>query len=310
MVRIMDPLPELIALSDKAYDRLCSRLEGIGDEEYLWAPAPVCWSVLNEPEGTRFEFGLLVGGPASAPPTTIAWRLVHIIDLLKEDRCAIVLGLKPVANAHARWITTSSAEAIAYLELSYETWRDYLTRTDPDALGTKPAQGPWPTRMTFVNHIIDELIHHAAEIGVLRDVWQATRPRDELVQAMLRADRRAVERAGGEAVAVLRKKHPNLILEAAAYGKWDAVDLLIDMEFPVDTDGGATPLHHAAGLGRPAIVRRLVERGARTDARDDTFKATPLMWAQTMSQRLGDGPHGSGADWPSVIEYLTGSTTR
>jgi ankyrin repeat protein len=55
----------------------------------------------------------------------------------------------------------------------------------------------------------------------------------------------------------------------------------------------ATPLHHAAGGGHLAVVRLLVERGARVDLRDTIYHATPLGWAE----------HGGHA---AVAEYLRG----
>lgn len=42
--------------------------------------------------------------------------------------------------------------------------------------------------------------------------------------------------------------------------------------------GNATALHHAAGSGKVALVRVLLERGAAVDARDSSG-ATPLHWA-------------------------------
>jgi len=41
----------------------------------------------------------------------------------------------------------------------------------------------------------------------------------------------------------------------------------------------ATPLHHAALGGHEAVVRLLVERGARIDVEDTIYQATPAGWA-------------------------------
>ena len=292
----------LLALSDKAYDRLRQRLDDLTDEEYLWEPAPGCWSVRVD-AGNRptFDFGLL---PAEQPVTTIAWRLAHIVDLLKEDRCAVLLGLEPDANADELWLTTNSDEATEFLATAYRTWRRYLEATDPAALDGPVEGGRWPDRQTFALHILDEFIHHGAEIGVLRDVYAATRTDDALVIALMAGDRDAVTRCGPSDIDRLRTERPHLMAEMAAAGRWQAVDLLIDLGFDVDNAPAPSALHHAAGLGRAALVRKLVEHGADTTAVDERFNATPLQWAQTMSQRLG-GPHASGADWASVIEDLS-----
>ena len=76
----------------------------------------------------------------------------------------------------------------------------------------------------------------------------------------------------------------------ASAGMWDAAAHLIDLGFNVNPEGVvASPLHHAAGLGRIDLVRVLVEHGARTDAIDSVYEVSPLVWAQTMAKRMG-GP--------------------
>jgi ankyrin repeat protein len=41
----------------------------------------------------------------------------------------------------------------------------------------------------------------------------------------------------------------------------------------------STPLHQAALAGHEAVVRLLVERGARLDIKDRIYDSTPLGWA-------------------------------
>ena len=282
----------LIALSEKAYNRLHTRLAGLTDEEYLWEPAPGAWSVRQTPTGVTFDFGLMPVAPA--PITTIAWRLTHIIDLLKEDRCARVLGLEPDANADEIWISMHAAEAIDLLERSFATWRSYLEATDEDRLCDEVER--FGDRLTFALHIIDELIHHAAEVGVLRDLHEAVNTTDDVL----------VEIIGGDTSRVddLRQRRPAIVADMASAGRWDATAQLVDLGFDVNPAGvQASPLHHAAGLGRIALVRMLVGAGARTDAIDDVYKVTPLMWAQTMSKVMG-GPNVTGCDYDAVIDYL------
>lgn len=285
----------LIALSEKAYTRLRARLEGLTDDEYRWEPAPVAWNVHGGPNGeTLWDFGLMPSDPMPVP--TIAWRLVHITDLLIEERCAVVLGVEyePVELR----ISTTADAAIAELDAAFASWRHTLERADSSRL-TEPVER-WTDRGTFALHTIDELIHHAAEVGVLRDLYQS-RDIDRACAAALQGNHGALDDA---AAAALRDREPNLMAVAAASGLWPAVDLLIDLGFDVNAMTAATPLHHAAALGRIDLVRKLVAAGARTDAVDETFSATPLMWAETMSQRLG-GPNATGADWPAVIAFLS-----
>lgn len=282
----------LIALSEKAYGRLRSRLDGLSDEEYAWEPSPGAWSVRDTPAGVQFDFALMPVRPA--PITTIAWRLTHIIDLLKEDRCATQLGLEPDANASEVWITTSATEAIDMLERAFATWRGYLIAADDDRLG-EPLER-WPDRHTFALHIIDEVIHHAAEVALLRDLHEATRPVDAALVAVLGGDASRVDE--------LRERRPAVVADLASAGRWDDAALLVHLGLDVNPTGvHASPLHHAAGMGRMALVRTLVEHGADTGAIDEVYKVTPLTWAQTMSTRMG-GPNATGAEYVAVLDYL------
>ena len=79
-------------------------------------------------------------------------------------------------------------------------------------------------------------------------------------------------------------RHRALAL-AAQHGHADVVRLLLDAgEDPnrYNPDGNhshSTPLHQAALAGHDAVVRLLVERGARLDIKDKIYHATPLGWA-------------------------------
>ncbi len=79
---------------------------------------------------------------------------------------------------------------------------------------------------------------------------------------------------------------------AALYGDAEAVAMLIDLG--VDVNGyspagyhsHATPLHHAVHSGSFDTVQALVEAGARLDAQDLSYQATPEGWAEYL-QRPG-----------------------
>ena len=72
---------------------------------------------------------------------------------------------------------------------------------------------------------------------------------------------------------------------AAQHGHGDIVRLLLDAgEDPnrYNPDGNhshSTPLHQAVVAGHDAVVRLLVERGAKLDIKDTIYQATPLGWA-------------------------------
>jgi hypothetical protein len=287
----MDLKGDLIRLSEKAYDRLRARLDGLTDDEYRWEPGPVAWNVHPTGDGhATWDFGL---GPSTpAPVTTIGWRLVHITDLLTEDRCATLLGLEPETIAFR--IASTADDAISELDRGFALWRRTLDRAEESRLGEPCEHTYWPDRLTFAFHIIDELIHHAAEVALLRDLY-AAREVDPLVAAALRGDRDAI----APHVDALRASHPGLVAEALAGAHWDGAQLLIELGFDV----GAPALHHAAGMGRPALVRALLDAGASRDDVDDRFGGTPRQWAEMLSARLG-GPNAVGADWDAVLALL------
>ena len=80
-------------------------------------------------------------------------------------------------------------------------------------------------------------------------------------------------------------RHRALAL-AAQHGHVEIVRLLLDAGEdpdrynPKGNHGHSTPLHQAVWAGHDAVVRLLVERGARLDIRDTIHEGTPLGWAE------------------------------
>lgn len=80
-------------------------------------------------------------------------------------------------------------------------------------------------------------------------------------------------------------RHRALAL-AAQHGHVEIVRLLLDAGEdpnrynPKGNHGHSTPLHQAVWSGHDAVVRLLVERGARLDIRDTIYEGTPLGWAE------------------------------
>lgn len=85
--------------------------------------------------------------------------------------------------------------------------------------------------------------------------------------------------------ATSRDRHLALAL-ASQFGQVDIVRLLLDAGEnpnrynPVGCHSHSTPLHQAALAGHPAVVRLLVERGARLDLKDIVWQDTPADWAK------------------------------
>ncbi len=275
---------ELFGLAAEAHRRLTKRLEGMTDDEYLWEPAPGCWSLRPNADGTmRGDWGFVFD--EDPPLTTIAWRMSHILECLSGERCATLLGLQPEPALDLLPPTADAARET--LERAYAIWRGYLEKVDEEILWGKlgPIAGPYAedTRLAFVLHIIDEYIHHGAEVGVMRDLYRAMQPQNEFVVACLLGDRAQVDALRAEnsdVVAETIAAEPDLMVRAAATGRWDAIPLLAELGFPVDGTTGRGALHHAAAAGRVDLVRRLIDLGADVHARDPHYKATPLGWAE------------------------------
>jgi ankyrin repeat protein len=87
---------------------------------------------------------------------------------------------------------------------------------------------------------------------------------------------------------------------AAQHGRAEIVHLLLDAGEdpdrynPESNHPHTTPLHQAVLGGHEAVVRLLVERGARLDIRDTIWQGTPLGWAL----------YGGGRAHPRMAECL------
>lgn len=268
---------DLLNLSDFAWQRLRNRVEGMTDEEYLWEPFDGCWSVRKSNAGFVLERTHLP--PEPEPFTTLAWRITHIVDILQEDRTATWFGHQPLAEDGQPPVPGSAAEALTALDHAYDVWRRRLAALSPEDLARSmgPIAGPYAedAGSSFALHILDELIHHGAEVGTVRDLYRGFHAEDPLAGDHTPADR------------------PALLAEAAAAQRWDKVREFADRGFDVNarTSGGATAAHLAAGTGSLDVLRLLVERGADLTLKDTQYDADVRGWADFFQQ----------AD---VIEYL------
>jgi hypothetical protein len=163
---------DVLELSDYAWHRLEDRRRGLTDAEYLWEPVARCRTVRRGADGTfRSDGPAGPGDPATF--TTLAWRLCHIADLLREDRNDPWLGRPALPPRERAGDPTTAAAALATIAESYACWRDILSGTTESSLAEPigPLAGHYAnaTRRSFVLHVVDELIHHGAEAALLRD---------------------------------------------------------------------------------------------------------------------------------------------
>jgi hypothetical protein len=271
---------DLSRTADFAFERLMGRLRGLTDEEYLWEPAPGCWSIRATGDGTWKADGSPI--PVKpAPLTTIAWRLDHLTFVLEGERNATWLGATPVGTPDRAGAAPSADTAIRDLESAFDLFKRNVSAADAAGLTTPmgPVAGPYgeDSRAAFVLHELDELIHHASEIAAMRDVYRALAAAANPVVA-------AVDREDWAAVEALLASDPALratpvVAEMAVAERWDAVRRLADLGFDVGASGGITALHYAAVHGEREIAELLIKHGADPSTKDTEFEQDAAGWA-------------------------------
>ena len=285
--RMVDVRRQLADLSDQVWQRTRARVHGLTDAEYFWEPAPGCWSVRPRADGT-WTCDWPLPRPEPEPFTTIAWRLWHLVDMYGEDRAPRWLDVAPqgptIGLDSPDGPPATAAEAIVRLERAHDRWDAHLALTTNERLGEPIGAVAGPgyadrTRAAYVLHMLDEFVHHGAEISLLRDLWRWQHPvvQDVLLERVLRGDATLLHDFDDHAPPA------GLVEHAAGYARWDLVLGLLDRGAPIAATG-RTALHTAAGAGELAVVARLLELGADPTTRDPEFHATPLQWAEFLHQ--------------------------
>ena len=167
-----------------ALDRLVTRVQGMTDPEYLWEPVANCWSVRRRQEAqtTRaFGAGDWVlefdrAEPGAEPFTTIAWRVCNLYSglLMRADYTngAKSLTWDEITMPHT---ATAAVDAIVLSGASWRSTMDELHDADLDEIGRSSfpwgldPQLPYISIVWWVNQ---ELLHHGAEIALLRDLYR------------------------------------------------------------------------------------------------------------------------------------------
>lgn len=154
-------------------NQLRPRLEGLRDEEYFWAPVPDCWTV--HPDG-RVDFAY--PQPEPAPFTTIAWRMAHVIIGVLAMRSHSHFG-GPAADYETWSYATDAATALRQLDEEKARWTAGVRALSDVELQRPcgPAEGPYAEypMAALILHINREVIHHGAEICVIRDLFTHTK---------------------------------------------------------------------------------------------------------------------------------------
>lgn len=206
----MTTAPRLAPLLDQfdfARERLTGRLAGpetdsgdgnptkvgpITDDEYFWEPVPGSWSVRRRTDAPAPRATFLSGTgdwgrdfapyphPVPPPFTTLAWRLSHLSEmlLLRADHTS---GTHTLTRDDYR-VSGGAADAVAAFEAGAAAWRTALESTDDTDLDTvgrstyphgSDPEEPFVDIVWWVNQ---EVLHHGAEIALLRDLYRERHP--------------------------------------------------------------------------------------------------------------------------------------
>ncbi len=163
--------------------QLRPRLTGLTDEEYRWEPVAGAWNVRPRGTGTApvaagagaFTIDFAFPEPDPPPVTTIAWRIGHVVVGVLGARVASHFGGPPM-DYRTHDYPGDAATALAQLDGVYAAWIAGVRGLGDDGLRRPcgPAEGPFADAplAALVLHINREVIHHGAEIALLRDLYR------------------------------------------------------------------------------------------------------------------------------------------
>jgi hypothetical protein len=163
-------------------NQLRPRLAGLTDDEYFWEPVAGCWSIRRRGDaaapisagGGEFTMDYAMPPHDEEPVTTIAWRLAHVIVGVFGSRNASHFG-GPPADYGTFEYAGSAAAALGQLDAGYAAWIKGVQSLGADGLARPcgPAEGPFAaySMAALVLHIHREVIHHGAEVALLRDLY-------------------------------------------------------------------------------------------------------------------------------------------
>jgi DinB superfamily len=163
--------------------QLRPRLEGLTDEEYRWEPVRDAWNV--RPRGTStapiaagrgdFTIDFALPEPDPVPVTTIAWRIGHLVVGVLGMRASSHFG-GPAVDYESHEYPGDAATALAQLDAAHAAWTAGVRGLGEEGLRRPcgPAEGPYAEApmAALVLHINREVIHHGAEIALLRDLYR------------------------------------------------------------------------------------------------------------------------------------------
>jgi hypothetical protein len=163
--------------------QLRPRLDGLTDDEYRWEPVPGAWNIRPRGTGTApisagaglYTIDFAMPEPDPPPVTTIAWRIGHIVVGVLGMRVAGQFGGPPL-DYDTHEYPGDAATALAQLDAAYAAWMKGVRGLGADGLARPcgPTEGPYADApiAQLILHINREMLHHGAEIALLRDLYR------------------------------------------------------------------------------------------------------------------------------------------
>src|SRR5215210_8957961 len=169
----MSGVSVLLRMWEQSGRRLRERCRGLTDQEFFWEPVADCWNIRTDGQhvgGWSYEYEFAPADPA--PLTTIGWRLVH---LAAGNRIywnhAFGDGTLTFLDLVVPHTADSALSAWRESRLPITTWLSEASDTDL----AEPRPSHLPSRQEAagdqVRTLVDEQVHHAAEIALLRDLF-------------------------------------------------------------------------------------------------------------------------------------------
>src|SRR5919106_5092739 len=155
----MDAVSLLALQLDEGYRMIRGRVEGLGDEEFWWEPAPESWTVRQRPDG-RWMADYEEPDPDPAPLTTIGWRLVHVAE------CKVMYREYAFGPGKLEWPDIDSAHSADAAIAQLQEGQSQLV-ADLQALRPEDLERPvmtnwgeeWPAWKIFCT-MIQHDVHH------------------------------------------------------------------------------------------------------------------------------------------------------
>ncbi len=167
---------------DRATSLLRGRLAGLDTAEYLWEPVDDCWNVRRRetamspsPYGRGdWVFDNSHEELSTPPLTTIAWRLMHLVDVIGGYH-VFLWGDGQLTDDWFE-VAPTAADGVALWEQHAAAFALALRGEDEADLQRAVRIPWWPAAMPrwrVVSNVVTETTHHGAEMGVLRDLYRS-----------------------------------------------------------------------------------------------------------------------------------------